>query len=93
MGLKGGPGSFQRMMELAMIDLPDVIVYIDDLLLHTKTHEQHRAGLQRIFNRLRNINIRLNPEKCKFGATNVSYLGFRLTPEGILPGTDKLKAV
>ena len=76
MGLKGGPGSFQRMMELAMINLPDVIVYIDDLLLHTKTHEQHRAGLQRVFNRLRNINIKLNPEKCKFGATNVSYLGF-----------------
>ena len=93
MGLKGGPGSFQRMMELAMINLPDVIVYIDDLLLHTKTHQQHREGLQRVFNRLRNVNIKLNPDKCKFGAVNVSYLGFRLTPNGILPGTDKLKAV
>ena len=93
MGLKGGPGSFQRMMELAMMNLNDVIVYIDDLLLHTKTHQQHREGLQRVFNRLRNINIKLNPEKCKFGAVNVSYLGFRLTPQGILPGTDKLKAV
>jgi hypothetical protein len=31
--------------------------------------------------------------KCKFGATNVKYLGFRLTPEGILPWIDKLKAV
>jgi hypothetical protein len=30
--------------------------------------------------------------KCEFGATNVHYLGFKLTPKGILPGTDKLKA-
>jgi hypothetical protein len=31
--------------------------------------------------------------KCEFGATNISYLGYRLTPEGILPESDKLKAV
>jgi hypothetical protein len=80
-------------MELAMTGLQNVIVYIDDLLLHTKTHQQHREGLQQVFNRLRNINIKLNPEKCKFGAVNVSYLGFRLKPSGILPGTDKLRAV
>ena len=93
MGLKGGPGSFQRMMELAMIGLPNVIVYIDDLLLHTQDHDKHLRGLQKVFNRLRNINVKLNPEKCNFGSVNVSYLGFRLTPKGILPGSDKLRAV
>ena len=35
----------------------------------------------------------MNLAKCEFGATNVNYLGYRLTPEGILPGLDKLKAV
>jgi len=49
--------------------------------------------LQKVFNRLRNVCLKLNPEKCKFGAVNVSYLGFRLTPKEILPGLDKLKAV
>jgi len=93
MGLKGGPGSFQRMMELAMCGLYNVIVYIDDLLLHTRDHPSHREHLQKMFNRLRNINIKLNAAKCTFGATDVNYLGFRLTPKGILPGTDKLKAV
>jgi hypothetical protein len=67
MGLKGGPGSFQRMMELAMSGLQQVIVYIDDLLLHTKTHRQHREGLQQVFNRLRNINIKLNPKNANSG--------------------------
>jgi hypothetical protein len=93
MGLKGGPGSFQRMMELTMKDVQNVIVYIDDLLAHTATHEQHLKTLQMIFNKLRNVNLKLNPEKCEFGANSVQYLGFRLTPKGILPGKDKLQAV
>jgi hypothetical protein len=93
MGLKGGPGSFQRMMELTMTNIPNVIVYIDDLLTHTADHKHHMQTLQLIFNRLRNVNIKLNPDKCEFGATSVQYLGFRLTPKGILPGKDKLQAV
>jgi predicted aspartyl protease len=93
MGLKGGPGSFQRMMELTMKNIPNVIVYIDDLLAHTASHDDHLKTLQAIFNRLRNNNIKLNPDKCEFGATSVQYLGFRLTPKGILPGKDKLQAV
>ena len=93
MGLKGGPGSFQRMAELTVKDLERIIVYIDDLLAHAHTHEQHRRDLQELFHRLRNVNLKLNLKKCEFGATNVSYLGFRLTPQGILPGIDKLKVV
>ena len=37
--------------------------------------------------------MKINLAKCHFGNTEVSYLGFRLTPEGITPGKDKLKAV
>ena len=93
MGLLGCPASFQRLVEMAMQGLINVIVYIDDILLHSKTHEEHRMHLDSLFNRLRNANLKVNLSKCEFGATNVSYLGFRLTPEGILPGSDKLKAV
>ena len=93
MGLKGGPGSFQRMAELTVKDMDRIIVYIDDLLAHAHTHDQHRKDLNELFHRLRNVNLKLNLKKCEFGSTNVSYLGFRLTPQGILPGIDKLKVV
>jgi hypothetical protein len=53
----------------------------------------HRKSLQSLFDRLRKANLKLNLTKCNFGSTNVTYLGFRLTPEGILPGSDKLAAV
>ena len=93
MGLKGGPGSFQRMVELTVKGLENIIVYIDDLLVHSHSHKEHRIQLQQLFDRLRKVNLKLNLKKCEFGSTNVSYLGFRLTPEGIIPGLDKLKVV
>ena len=93
MGLKGGPGSFQRMMELTCKGLDKVIVYIDDLIVHTKSHEEHRLNLQKLFHRLRHFQLKLNLDKCFFGSDSVSYLGYRLTPRGILPGSDKLAAI
>ena len=93
MGLLGCPASFQRLVELAMKGLINVIVYIDDLLLHSKSHADHKEQLEQLFNRLRSAGLKVNLSKCEFGASNVSYLGYRLTPEGILPGLDKLKAV
>jgi hypothetical protein len=43
--------------------------------------------------RLSDNNMKINIAKCFFGNTEVNYLGFRLTPQGIKPGKDKLKAV
>jgi hypothetical protein len=68
-------------------------VYIDDLLVHSKTHAEHQDQMEKLFCRLRNTGLKANLKKCEFGSTNVSYLGYRLTPLGILPGSDKLKAV
>ncbi|MFM8998473.1 MAG: reverse transcriptase domain-containing protein, partial [Actinomycetota bacterium] len=93
MGLKGGPGSFQRMMELTTKGLKNVIVYIDDLLVHSNNYELHLEILESLFTRLRHFKIKLNLEKCVFGSNSVAYLGYRLTPQGIIPGADKLKAI
>ena len=76
-----------------MKGLVNVIIFIDDLLLHSKTHEEHRQQLSALFKGLRNNNLKVNLKKCKFGADKVSYVGYRQTPEVILPGSGKLKAV
>jgi len=68
-------------------------VYIDDLLIHSKNHEDHLKYLEKVLQRLQENHMKLNTEKCFFGNTEVSYLGFVLTPEGIKPGRDKLKAI
>jgi hypothetical protein len=48
-GLSSAPSNFQCMMELAMIGLHNVIVYCDDLLVHTKTHLDQRLALEKVF--------------------------------------------
>ena len=93
MGLLGCPASFQRLMEMIFLHLKNVIVYIDDLLIHSRSHTQHLETLEETFKRLRKAGMKISLKKCFFGSKEVSYLGFRLTPEGIKPGKDKLKAI
>ena len=66
----------------------NVLVYIDDLLLHSSSHAEHMLQMVKLFCRLRNANLKVNLKKCEFGSTNVTYLGYRLTPLGISPGAD-----
>ncbi len=58
---------------------PKVIIYIDNILLHSKTDQEHRAQLEKNVNRLRNTNSKVNQKKCEFGAENARYLGYKLT--------------
>jgi len=90
MGLLGCPASFQQLMEGVLPDIPNVLVYIDNLLVHTHTHSQ---VLDQVLARLHKNHLKINLEKCIFGNKEVSYVGFTLTPEGIKPGKNKLKAI
>jgi hypothetical protein len=64
MGLLGCPASFQRLVELAMRGLVNVIVHIDDLLVHSKSHAEHQDKLEKLFCRLRNTGLKANLKKC-----------------------------
>jgi hypothetical protein len=80
-------------MEGILRNISNVIVYIDDLLIQTTTHEDHVKVLEHVLQHLHSHNLKINLEKCFFGNKEVSYLGFTLTPEGIKPGKNKLKAI
>ncbi len=93
MGLALAPSAFQRLVELVVKGINNVVVYIDDLIIHSKTLEEYLTRLDEVFTRLAAHSLRANLKKCVFGSSETSYLGFRLTKNGIFPGTDKLKAV
>ena len=80
MGLLSCPASFQRLMEKAMEGIESCIVYIDDLLIHSDTHEKHLVSLEQVMARLEEHGLKINLDKCFFGNKEVSYLGFPLTP-------------
>ena len=93
MGLLGCPASFQRLVEAVVHGIANIIVYIDDLIVHSCSHDEHLKQLDQLFTRLAAHNLKVKLQKCVFGSKQVQYLGFLLSEDGIRPGTDKLKAV
>jgi len=80
-------------METVVSGISNVIVNIDDLLLHSENHATHLELLDKVMGRLVLHGIKMNLEKCILGSKRVAYLGFQLTEKGVKPGSDKLKAV
>ena len=68
-------------------------VYIDDMIVFSSSVDEHLEHLQLVFDRLREVGVRLHPAKCEFASPKVHYLGHVITAEGILPNPDKVKAV
>ena len=92
-GLMGAPASFSRLMDLILADAENVITYIDDVLVHSKTHKLHISHLTAAIDKIGRSNLRLNPSKCTFGANTVEYLGHTITSNGVKPGMDKSATV
>jgi hypothetical protein len=93
MGLLGCPASFQRLMEKVMEGVQNVLIYIDDVIIHTQDHPSHLKILELTLQRLSEHGLKINLDKCVFGNKEVAYLGFTLTPQGILPGRDKIQVL
>ena len=68
MGLLGCPSLFQRLMETVVHGLENVIVYIDDLLIHSTDHKTHLQQLNALLKRLVQHNVKINLPKCVFGS-------------------------
>ncbi|GBG77816.1 hypothetical protein CBR_g25747 [Chara braunii] len=86
-GLCNTPGTFQHAMNRIFHDYLDkfVIVYLDDVLIFSKTVEEHVAHLDKVLSRLRQHEFKINGEKCEFGRTHVLYLGHEISAEGLKP--------
>ena len=69
------------------------LFYLDDIIVFSSTWEEHLARLRQVFERLRHADLKLGAEKCTFAAKEVSYLGHRVTEEGLLPDSALLAAI
>ena len=77
-GLTNSPATFQTMMDdifEELISEGNVVVYLDDILIFTKTLEEHWAIEQQVLELMRKQKLYLKPEKCKFEKTTIEYLG------------------
>ena len=84
---------FQRMMNKIFRGLPFVTIYMDDVLVHSATDEQHRDHLQQVFQRIRETGLTLKDNKCHIAMSELHYLGHVFSGAGMKPDVLKIKAV
>lgn len=94
-GVMDAPNSFQHMMNQAFTGLSPNrnFIYIDDYCLTSSSEKEMLTNLRQVFQRCRDKKLTLNAEKCKFFATEVTYLGHKCTNMGILPDESKFEAI
>lgn len=94
-GLKNAPATFQRLMNTALSGLQGVrcFVYLDDIVIYSHDLSSHIENLSSVFQRLRDFNLKLQPDKCEFLRREVAYLGHVITENGVKPNPEKTKAV
>ena len=70
-----------------------VSVYLDDLLIVSRTIEEHVSHVREVLVRLKEAGLHLKPSKYVFATDDIEYLGHTLTPDGVQPNNKKIVAV
>jgi hypothetical protein len=91
-GLSNAPATYQRLMEecLSGLNLNICLVYIDDIIIFSRTYEEHLERLELVFRRLQDCGLKLSPAKCKFFKHRVKYVGYIVSENGIEVDPDKV---
>ena len=94
-GLVNAPMTFQRLMEAVLHGLhwSTCLSYLDDCIVLGKTFDDHLRNLHEVLQQFRDAGLKLKHSKCQFFQKEVSYLGFVINAEGVLPDPSNTKKV
>jgi len=94
-GLKTAPAIFQSMMEDIFSNLlrQSVLIYLDDILIFSKTKEEHVEHVREVLQRLLTNRLLVKLEKCCFSVTLVEFLGYVISDEGVSVSPSKVQAI
>ena len=91
--IKSAQEIFQKCISQLLGDLSGVETDIDDILVWGKSKEEHDQRLKAVLKCCEQIHLTLNRDKCKFGVSEVAYIGHILNAKGVQPDPDKIKAI
>lgn len=89
-GLRKAPFSFQSTMVEIIDGIECVKIYLDDLLIHSKSHQVHIEDLKTVLNRLKSRNMTINKSKSEFFKQKVRFLGQIVSGEGVRADVEDL---
>ena len=94
-GLTNAPATFQKLINDALLGYLDIfcVAYLDDVLIFSKTYEEHVKHVKRVLQALKDHSLSVKIEKCEFHKTEVKFLGHIISREGIRMDPEKIEAV
>ena len=95
-GLSNAPSTFQSIMNDTLREFIEegfVVVYLDDVLIHSKTLQEHKVHVHRVLSRLREEKFYAKLPKCAFFQRKLTYLGHTVSREGLQVGPNKIKVI
>ncbi|MBK5646428.1 MAG: RNA-directed DNA polymerase [Acinetobacter sp.] len=92
-GIKTAPEVFHRIYSDLFRGIPNVAVYIDDILVWAESKNELNSILKTVFDKARENGVKVNPKKCEFGVNCTKFLGHVLSDKGILADPSKVQAV
>ena len=95
MGLCNAPGTFMQLMNQTFADMLDqsVLCFLDDILIFSRTEEEHVRHVREVLTRLRDQELYVKMSKCAFMQREVAFLGHRIGADGLRVAPDKIGAV
>jgi hypothetical protein len=94
-GLSNSPASYQRCMEriLGDLHLKVCLIYLDDVIIFSRTYEEHKERLRQVMGRIADAGLKMAPRKCRFFEERVVYVGHCVSKDGIEPDPAKTEAI
>ncbi|GJV95047.1 reverse transcriptase domain-containing protein, partial [Tanacetum coccineum] len=94
-GLRNAGETYQRLVDKAFHKQisKNLEVYVDDLVIKSRTEDEILRDIEETFKTLREINMKLNPKKCTFGVEEGMFLGYKVNTKGLKVGPDKVDVV
>jgi hypothetical protein len=94
-GLTNAPAYFMYLMNKVFMEYLDkfVVVFIDDILIFSKTEEEHENHLRLVLEKLRSKQLYAEFSKCEFWLTKVAFLGHVISTRGVLVDPNKVRDI
>ena len=94
-GLTNAGSTFQRMIEGCMGNdyLEMCLLYLDDIIVFSRTFEEHVERVDKVLKRLRECGLKVNPGKCSFFLNKAKFLGHVVSADGLQVDPEKITAV